>query len=48
MSIGDKRSPVICCCKEANKNCYLTCPKGRKINPARVYNIPTWPRRRAA
>ena len=35
-----KRGMMICCCDSADKNCYLTCPKGRKINPVRVYNTP--------
>ena len=46
MSMGDKqvkpRGQLICCCKEADRNCYLTCHKGRKLDPAKVYNIPSW------
>jgi len=30
---------IICCCKEADNNCYLTCTKGRRIEPDRVYVV---------
>lgn len=33
---------IICCCDGAERNCYLTCAKGRRLNPDQVYNIPQW------
>ena len=40
-----KKGQIICCCDKANKNCYLTCIKGRKINPDKVYVVPQWKRK---
>jgi len=41
---------LICCCEKAKKNCYMTCRKGRVIEPEVVYEVPQWsykPLRRA-
>lgn len=36
----ERKGELICyCCKEADKNCYLTCTKGRRIDPDKVYVI---------
>jgi hypothetical protein len=43
MSLKDKKKGVlICCCREADNNCYLTCPKGRRLAPTKVFNIEAW------
>jgi hypothetical protein len=37
-----KRAEIICCCEEADNNCYLLCPKGKRLNPDKVYKIARW------
>ena len=33
---------IICVCALAKKNCYMTCSKGRRLDPAAVYCNPKW------
>ena len=37
-----KKGILICCCREADKNCYLTCAKGRRLEPTLVFAIDNW------
>ncbi len=40
-----KKGMLICCCDKASKNCYLTCTKGRRLDPERVFIVPQWKRK---
>lgn len=36
---GRRRATMICCCSEADNNCYLMCAKGRRLEPDKVYVV---------